>query len=91
MDEERRRNNDIDKYVDYKELYFKMMRAAEKAINSLVAAQQVCEEMYVDAMDQWDRENGVPDIPLPRLSDLVWEGREEERDLEDQTMSLDED
>lgn len=32
---------------DYKEMYFKMFRAAEQAINLLIEAQQECEEMYI--------------------------------------------
>jgi len=34
---------------DYKEMYLKMVRATEEAINVLVAAQQQCEEMYINA------------------------------------------
>lgn len=33
---------------DYKELYLKMVRASEKAINEIVAAQQECEEKYIE-------------------------------------------
>ena len=32
---------------NYKEMYLKMVRASEKAINILIEAQQECEEMYV--------------------------------------------
>ena len=32
---------------DYKEMYFKMVRASEQAINILIKAQQECEEMYI--------------------------------------------
>ena len=32
---------------DYKEMYLKMMRATEEAINCLISAQRVCEEMYL--------------------------------------------
>ncbi len=31
---------------DYKEMYLKMFRATEKAIDILIAAQRDCEEMY---------------------------------------------
>ena len=34
---------------DYKEMYLKMMRATEDAIRILVAVQQECEEMYLNA------------------------------------------
>jgi hypothetical protein len=33
--------------ADYKEMYLTMMRAAEQAINILIAAQQACEEAYL--------------------------------------------
>lgn len=32
---------------DYKEMYLKMFRAAEEAVNILIAAQRDCEEMYI--------------------------------------------
>ena len=32
---------------DYKEMYFKMVRASEDAINILIEAQRECEEMYI--------------------------------------------
>lgn len=31
---------------DYKELYFKLFRASNQAIELLIAAQQECEELY---------------------------------------------
>ena len=34
---------------DYKELYLKMVRASEKAINLLTEAQQECEELYLSS------------------------------------------
>lgn len=34
---------------DYKEMYFKLFRASEEAVNLLIAAQQECEEMYISA------------------------------------------
>ena len=33
--------------VNYKEMYLKMMRAMEKAMNILIEAQRKCEEMYI--------------------------------------------
>ncbi|WP_312279021.1 hypothetical protein [Oscillibacter sp.] len=33
--------------ADYKELYLKMFRASEEAINLLIAVQQTCEELYI--------------------------------------------
>lgn len=41
---------------DYKEMYFKLFRASEEAINLLIAAQQECEEMYISA--------GEPEITM---------------------------
>ena len=32
---------------DYKEMYLKMVRASEQAINILIQAQQECEELYI--------------------------------------------
>ena len=34
---------------DYKEMYLKLFRASEAAVNILVEAQRECEEMYVNA------------------------------------------
>ena len=36
---------------DYKEMYLKLFRASEKAVNLLIAAQQECEEMYLSASE----------------------------------------
>lgn len=35
--------------ADYKEMYLALFRATEKAIETLVAAQQACEEMYLSS------------------------------------------
>lgn len=34
---------------DYKEMYLKMVRASEEAVNILIAAQRECEDMYISA------------------------------------------
>lgn len=34
---------------DHKELYLRLFRATEEAINVLVEAQQLCEELYLQA------------------------------------------
>ena len=34
---------------DYKEMYLKLFRATEDAIQILITAQQECEELYIDA------------------------------------------
>ena len=34
---------------EYKEMYLKLFRATEEAIEILIAAQRECEEMYIDA------------------------------------------
>jgi hypothetical protein len=35
--------------IDYKELYLKMFRASEEAINILIAAQKECEESCISS------------------------------------------
>ena len=37
---------------DYKEMYLKMVRATEEAINTLIKVQQECEELYIEADEQ---------------------------------------
>ncbi|MDO4982459.1 MAG: hypothetical protein Q4E35_02760 [Eubacteriales bacterium] len=37
----------MEKEPDYKEMYFKMVRASEDAINILIEAQRECEELYI--------------------------------------------
>ena len=32
---------------DYREMYLKMVKASEQAVNILIAAQQACEELYI--------------------------------------------
>ncbi|MBQ1264459.1 MAG: hypothetical protein IIY04_03475 [Oscillospiraceae bacterium] len=44
--------------ANYKEMYFKLFRAATKAIDLLVEAQQECEELYLSAEE-------TPIIVLP--------------------------
>jgi len=34
---------------DYKEMYLKLFRATEEAVNLLIDVQQVCEELYITA------------------------------------------
>lgn len=34
---------------DYKEMYGTLFRACERAVTSLIEAQQVCEEMYINS------------------------------------------
>ena len=36
---------------DYKEMYFKMVKATEDAMRILIKAQQDCEEMYVSSKE----------------------------------------
>ncbi len=42
---------------DYKEMYFTLFRAVEKAIQQLIAAQQTCEELYISENTHDKREN----------------------------------
>ncbi len=45
---------------DYKKMYLTMLQATEDAINTLIAAQQACEELYLRDTE------AVPQIfPLP--------------------------
>lgn len=37
---------------DYKEMYLKLFRASEEAVNMLIAAQQECEELYLSEEDK---------------------------------------
>ena len=37
----------VSEVPNYKEMYLKMVRASEHAINILIAAQQECEELYL--------------------------------------------
>lgn len=39
----------MDMQIDYKEMYLKMVRATEAAINILIEAQRACEELYMAA------------------------------------------
>lgn len=45
---------------DYKELYLKLFKASEQAVRILIAAQQECEELYINAAE--------PDSPVIPLS-----------------------
>lgn len=36
---------------DYKEMYLKLFHASEQAINTLIKAQQECEELYIGASE----------------------------------------
>lgn len=36
---------------DYKEMYLKMVNATEAAINTLIAVQRECEELYINSPD----------------------------------------
>lgn len=38
---------------DYKEMYLSLFRATEKAINILIEAQNKCEDMYIEAEDEY--------------------------------------
>ena len=51
---------------DYKEMYLKLFRASEEAVNLLIAAQQECEELYINA-------------PEPELKVIPMPGAENEK------------
>ncbi len=37
---------------DYKEMYLKLFRASEDAVNLLISAQRECEELYLSAPEE---------------------------------------
>ena len=41
--------------IDYKDLYLRMFRATEKAINIMMEAQRECEEMYCEELDDQEK------------------------------------
>lgn len=45
---------------NYKEMYLRMFRASEEAINILITAQQKCEELYIS-----QPEPELKVVPLP--------------------------
>jgi hypothetical protein len=45
---------------DYKEMYLKLFRASEEAVNILITAQQECEELYIS-----QPEPELKVVPLP--------------------------
>jgi hypothetical protein len=46
---------------DYKEMYLKMFRASEEAVNLLIAAQRECEELYISSPE--------PELKIIELSE----------------------
>ena len=38
--------------VDYKRMYYTLFKATERAINDLIAAQQACEDIFVETCDE---------------------------------------
>ena len=55
--------------TNYKELYLKMVRASERAINILVEAQQECEELYLSA------DGDESEVKSPSLSTVLSENQ----------------
>jgi len=50
--------------VDYREMYLQMARTSEKVINLIIAAQKMCEDIYVKAeplkvFSSYERKNKV--------------------------------
>lgn len=41
--------------ADYEELYYKMVRARERAIRILIEAQKECEELYISGCEENER------------------------------------
>ena len=42
--------------ADYKQMYLKLLNAAENAMEMLIAAQQQCGELYIQTEEQTDSE-----------------------------------
>ncbi len=49
-----------DKMSDYKEMYLKMFRASEQAVNILLMAQKECEEHYISSTERCDKLTPLP-------------------------------
>ncbi len=43
--------------IDYKQMYIKLFRASEEAINTLITVQRECEELYISFEDQKQKES----------------------------------
>lgn len=56
--------------IDYQKLYFHLLRESERAIQTLIAAQQQCEQWYIDSEDTpltaLPSTETTPDTPSPR-------------------------
>ncbi len=50
---------------DYQAMYYKLFHATEQAIADLIAAQQACEELYIQSAqdDPSDAEDAAPETP----------------------------
>ena len=55
---------------DYKEMYLKMFRASEQAINILIKAGQECEELYISSPE--------PELQIIELPTEIKKGVDEE-------------
>lgn len=55
---------------DYKEMYFKLFRASEQAISTLIQAQRECEELYINQPE--------PDLKVLSVSSENKKSMEEE-------------
>ena len=42
--------------ADYKQMYLKLLNATENAMETLIAAQRQCEELYIQTEEQTDSE-----------------------------------
>lgn len=54
---------EVNGMTDYKEMYLTLFRASEQAINTLIAAQQACEELYINQSDLEISPSDTPDTP----------------------------
>ena len=50
--------------ADYKKMYFTLLKATEKAINTLVEAQRECEELFISSEEEEEKEKKAETIKL---------------------------
>ncbi len=50
--------------TDYKQMYLTLLHATEKAINELISAQRVCEELYILSARKEENGEKTEIIPL---------------------------
>ena len=49
---------------DYKQMYFTLLDATEKAINELISAERACEELYILSCEAEEKEEKAKNIKI---------------------------